>query len=173
MAAKLEAAIGRSIQANQGYRTTTSQGLADDVSKRYASNFTLLARLELTLLLENLAVDLRRLREAYLPETLLAYIITLQFAGQHLSREFLLECMEFATMVADEDFDLLGVFVSTGHIQELVEALAFSSKNLVLVTSQKPGSSRSKKYRMKGWTHDLWSVKKDNPIDLGLSMAEH
>lgn len=115
---------------------------------------------QVTCLVENLEADLRQLRNAYLPETLLAYITTLQFAGQHLSREFLLECMEFSTMVADEDSDLLGVFTSTGHMYGLIEALAFSSKNLLLVTSQKPGASRSKKLRMKGWTHELWSVKK-------------
>ncbi|KUJ20234.1 uncharacterized protein LY89DRAFT_682004 [Mollisia scopiformis] len=120
---------------------------------------------------ENLAADLRRLREAYLPETLLAYITTLQFAGQHLSRDFLLECMDFATMVADEDSDLLSVFMSTGQMQELVETLAFSSKNLLLATSQKPGSSKSKKLRMKGWTHDLWSVKKEDLNERGI--AEH
>lgn len=114
-------------------------------------------------MVENLEAGLRRLREAYLPETLLAYITTLQFAGQNLSREFLLECMEFSTIVADEDSDLLDVFTSTGHIHGLVEALAFSSKNLLLVTSQKPGASRSKKMRMKGWTHELWTVKKDVP----------
>jgi nuclear pore complex protein Nup107 len=113
--------------------------------------------------IDHLEADLRRLREAYLPETLLAYITTLQFAGQHLSREFLLECMEFSTMVADEDSDLLDVFTSTGHMHGLVEALTFSSKNLLLVTSQKPGASRSKKLRMKGWTHNLWSVKREMP----------
>ncbi|KAE8443343.1 hypothetical protein EG329_001986 [Mollisiaceae sp. DMI_Dod_QoI] len=108
---------------------------------------------------ENLEPDLRRLRDAYLPETLLAYITTLQFAGQSLSREFLLECMEFSVMVADEDSDLLNVFMKTGRMQELVEALAFSSKNLLLVTSQKTSTSRSKKMRTKGLTHELWSVK--------------
>lgn len=112
-------------------------------------------------MLENLETDLRHLREAYLPETLLAYITTLQFAGQHLSREFLLESMDFSTIVADEDSDLLDVFTKTGNMHSLVEVLAFSSKNLLLVTSQKPGASRSKKLRMKGWTHELWSVKKD------------
>lgn len=73
-------------------------------------------------------------------------------------------------MVADKDSDLLIAFMSTGHMQELVEALAFASKNLLLVTSQKPTSSRSKKLRLNGWTHDLWSVKTD---DAGTSMAEH
>lgn len=80
--------------------------------------------------------------------------------------------MEFSTLVADEDSDLLGVFMSTGHMQELVEALAFSSKNLLLVTSQKPGSSRSKKLRMKGWTHELWGVKTDGPSDSGTHLMD-
>ncbi|CZR70143.1 related to Nuclear pore complex protein Nup107 [Phialocephala subalpina] len=111
------------------------------------------------LLKEDLEPDLRLLREAYLPETLLAYITSLQFAGQKLSREFLLECMNFSTLVADEDSDLLEVFMRTGRMQELVEILAFASKNLLLVTSEKPGSSTSKKMRMKGQTHELWSVK--------------
>lgn len=112
----------------------------------------------LTCFVEDLEPDLRLLREAYLPETLLAYITSLQFAGQKLSREFLLECMDFSNLVADDDSDLLEVFMRTRRMQELVEILAFASKNLLLVTSEKPGSSTSKKMRMKGQTHELWSV---------------
>lgn len=112
-------------------------------------------------MIANLEADLKRLREAYLPETLLAYIATLQFVGQHLSREFLLECMDLCTIVADEDSDLLETFASTGNLPALVEVLTFSSKNLLLVTSQKTGASRTKKLRMKGWTHSLWNVKKE------------
>lgn len=113
----------------------------------------------LILLADDLREELQDLRDVYLPETLLAYITTLQFAGLHLSRDFLLECMEFSTLVADEDSDLLKLFMKNGRLQELVELLAFASKNLLLVTSQKGSTSRSKKLRSKGWTHELWTVR--------------
>jgi nuclear pore complex protein Nup107 len=109
---------------------------------------------------EGLQTEFKLLREAYLPETLIAYIVSLQFAGNALTRDFLMECMELSALIAEEDSDILNLFICTGRMQELVEALAMSSKTLLLVTSarQAPGS-RSKKMRLKGWTQELWNVK--------------
>jgi nuclear pore complex protein Nup107 len=86
--------------------------------------------------------------------------VSLQFAGNALTRDFLMECMELSALIAEEDSDLLTLFVETGRIQELVDALAMASKTLLLVTSarQAPGS-RSKKMRLSGWTQSLWNVK--------------
>ncbi|TAQ83577.1 hypothetical protein B7494_g8097 [Chlorociboria aeruginascens] len=104
--------------------------------------------------------EFQLLREAYLPETLLAYVITLQYAGATLTRDFLMECMDISSVVAAEGSDLLDLFVKTGRMQELVEAFANASKELLILTSARPGgSSRSKKLRAKGWTPELWSVK--------------
>jgi len=102
------------------------------------------------------------LREAYLPETLLAYIVSLQFAGNVLTRDFLMECMELSALIAEEDSDLLKLFIETGRMSELVEALAMASKSLLLVTSARQASgarTSSKKMRLKGFTQSLWNVK--------------
>lgn len=41
---------------------------------------------------------MQEIRAAYLPETILAYISALHFAGTGLSRDNLLECMELAAL---------------------------------------------------------------------------
>jgi nuclear pore complex protein Nup107 len=86
--------------------------------------------------------------------------VSLQFAGSALTRDFLMECMELSSLIAEEDSDLLNLFIETGRMQELVEALAMASKTLLLVTStrQAPGS-RSKKMRLRGWSTELWNIK--------------
>ena len=55
--------------------------------------------------------ELKTLREAFIPETVLAYISALQFAGTGLSRDFLLECMELASRIVERDSDLQSLFV--------------------------------------------------------------
>jgi nuclear pore complex protein Nup107 len=109
---------------------------------------------------EGYIAEFKLLREAYLPETLLAYITILQFAGMNLTRDFLLDCMELSSMIAEEGSDLLDLFTATGHMQELVEVLALSSKSLLLASSlPKNKKTRSKKLRMRGWTQELWNVR--------------
>lgn len=77
-----------------------------------------------------------------------------------MSRDLLMECMDLSALVAAEDSDLLDLFVKTGRMQELVEAFALASKELLILTSQKQGiGSKSKKLRAKGWTPELWTVK--------------
>ncbi len=77
-----------------------------------------------------------------------------------LTRDFLLECMDMSALIAEEGSDLLDLFMTTSRLQDLVDALALASKDLLLLTSQKQSQgSRSKKLRMKGWTQELWSVK--------------
>jgi nuclear pore complex protein Nup107 len=84
----------------------------------------------------------------------------MQFGGSALTRDFLMECMDLAALVADEDSDLLGLFMKTGRMQELVEAFAAASKSLLLITSAKQGpASRSKKLRTKGWSQELWNIR--------------
>lgn len=99
------------------------------------------------------------LREAYLPETILAYIKTLHFAGSVLSRDLLMECMDLSALIAADDSDLLALFDKTGRMQELVEAFALASKELLILTSQKTTASKSKKLKAMGWTPELWTVK--------------
>lgn len=90
---------------------------------------------------------------------MLAYLCVLHFVGLALTRDFLLESMDIAALVAAEHSDLMETFVATRRMEELVELFTVSSKTLLISTSEKPSTSRSKKMRAKGWTHDLWSVK--------------
>lgn len=100
------------------------------------------------------------MRDAYLPETILAFIATLQFGGTTLTRDFLLECMELSALVAAEGSDLLELFTKTARLKELVEAFAQASKTLLITSSSKKrGVMRSKKMKTRGWTQELWTVK--------------
>ncbi|UKZ77966.1 hypothetical protein TrVFT333_005700 [Trichoderma virens FT-333] len=104
--------------------------------------------------------ELRDIRAAYLPETILAYISALHFAGTGLSRDNLLECMELAALVAERESDLKEVFTEAKRMTELVEAFAACSKALAIATGEKrPSGSGSKRQREMGWSRDLWSVK--------------
>ncbi|EDO04368.1 hypothetical protein SS1G_06851 [Sclerotinia sclerotiorum 1980 UF-70] len=106
--------------------------------------------------------EFAKIRETYLPETILAWIATLQMAGAVLTRDYLMTSMELSTIMADENSDLLELFSKTGRMPELVNALASASKELLLVSSRSKRSTtskNSKKMKEKGWTTDLWNVK--------------
>ncbi|XWW93204.1 hypothetical protein V2A60_001134 [Cordyceps javanica] len=104
--------------------------------------------------------QLSKIRREYLPETILAYVSALHFAGTGLSRDNLLESMELATVVAERSSDLTSVFSATKRMTELVEALAACSKALAIATGEKRATGApSKKLREMGWSRDIWSVK--------------
>lgn len=103
---------------------------------------------------------MQEIRAAYLPETILAYISALHFAGTGLSRDNLLECMELAAKIADSESDLKDAFSEARRMTELVEAFAACSKALAVATGDKrPSGAGSKRQRESGWSRDLWSVK--------------
>ena len=105
--------------------------------------------------------EFKLLREAYLPEIILAYDSILHFSGIALSRDNFLECMELSTIIAAEDSDLADMFVKKGRMKELVAAFADNSR--ALLQANTPGKSRtgttSKKLRNLGWTRELWDIK--------------
>ncbi|KAK1503392.1 hypothetical protein CTAM01_04704 [Colletotrichum tamarilloi] len=104
--------------------------------------------------------DLQALREAYLPETILAYISTLHFAGTTLTRDNFLECMELAATIAEKGSDVAECFAKAKRMKELVECFAACSKALAVASGEKKAAnSSSKKLREMGWSRDLWSVK--------------
>ncbi|KAK1714734.1 hypothetical protein BDP67DRAFT_512879 [Colletotrichum lupini] len=104
--------------------------------------------------------DLQALREAYLSETILAYISTLHFAGTTLTRDNLLECMELAATIAEKGSDVAECFAKAKRMKELVECFAACSKALAVASGEKKAAnSSSKKLREMGWSRDLWSVK--------------
>lgn len=106
------------------------------------------------------AEDLGPVRDTYLPETILAYVSTLHFAGTTLSRDHLLECMDLAAVIAQKGSNVAACFVRENRMKELVESFAACSKALAVATGEKkvvgPGN---KKTREMGWSRDLWSVK--------------
>ncbi|KAK5987663.1 Nuclear pore protein NUP84 [Cladobotryum mycophilum] len=107
--------------------------------------------------------ELKEIRMAYLPETILAYISALHFAGIGLSRDNLLECMELAAMVAERGSDLADVFIKTSRMTELLESFAACSKALAIATGDKRSAgTSSKRLREMGWSRDVWSVKSGN-----------
>jgi nuclear pore complex protein Nup107 len=106
--------------------------------------------------------ELQAIRDAYLPETVLAYVCTLHFAGTSMSRDNLLECMELAATIAEKDSDLTVCFVKAKRMRELVEAFASCSRALAGAAGDKKSSnSTGKRLREMGWSRDLWSVRQD------------
>ncbi|KAI0025448.1 nuclear pore protein 84/107 [Xylariomycetidae sp. FL0641] len=105
--------------------------------------------------------DFHYLRDAYLPEVLIGYVSVLHYAGTSLSRDYLLECMEFASVIAKKDADIAAVLMKSGRMKEIVEGFANCSKALAILSNENkgPGAS-SKKMREQGWTRELWAVKK-------------
>ncbi|KAK4143281.1 nuclear pore protein 84/107 [Dichotomopilus funicola] len=104
--------------------------------------------------------DFQLLREAYIPETVLAYISCLHFAGTSLSRDNLMDCMDLAATIAEKDSDVAREFLKCGRMKELVEAFASCSKALAIWSSDKKGpQTSSKKTRESGWSRELWSIK--------------
>ncbi|GKT55517.1 nuclear pore complex protein NUP107 [Colletotrichum tofieldiae] len=104
--------------------------------------------------------ELEALRDMYLPETLLAYISTLHFAGTTLTRDNFLECMELAATVAEKGSDVAECFMKANRMKELVECFAACSKALAIASGEKKAAgSSNKKLREIGWSRDLWSVK--------------
>lgn len=104
--------------------------------------------------------ELARLRQSHLPETILAYVSGLHFAGTGLSRDHLLEAMDLATLVAERNADVGAAFVAGGRMTELVEAFAACAKALAVATGERRATTgSSKKLRERGWARDLWAVK--------------
>ncbi|POS85399.1 hypothetical protein EPUL_001842 [Erysiphe pulchra] len=109
---------------------------------------------------ESIKNELELVRQAYLPEILIAYITTLQIAGLYLSHDFLLEAMDVSSILAEEGSDILEVFTKTGRLHEMIDNLARASKTLLTISSskQKP-VSKSTRLKKQGRTLKLWDVK--------------
>lgn len=105
------------------------------------------------------AARLAELREAYLPEVLLAYNSVLHFAGHAISRELLLQSMEFAASVAAQGSDVAACFISAGRMRELVDALAITSKAILKANEQGSKVHKGRKKASHGESLNLWTVK--------------
>ncbi|EPQ65661.1 Bgt-1967 [Blumeria graminis f. sp. tritici] len=104
--------------------------------------------------------ELKLIREAYLPEALLAYVTVMQNAGLNLNREFLLVAMEVSSILADDDSDTLDLFVKTNRLQDMIDNLARVCKSLVISSSgEQKHASRTKRMKRRGWNIESWDVK--------------
>ncbi|KAL4894005.1 107-domain-containing protein [Aspergillus ambiguus] len=91
------------------------------------------------------------IRNTYIPELFLDYHNALYSAGHVLSSEHLVQCMNMAIQVAENEY-LTRSFVLSRRMGELVEALALSSKAMVN-TRAKPG-----KKLLGGESLGIWNI---------------
>lgn len=99
--------------------------------------------------------QLRKIRQAYLPEIVLAYVASLHAAGYLLSRENMLQCLDVATEIAANK-DLVQCFKESGRMKELVHSFALTSKAM-LELGESNASSRKNKNRS-GRSLGIWEV---------------
>lgn len=103
--------------------------------------------------------DFARIRQAYIPEVILAFDHILRLAGSILSRDNILECINLSTIVAGEDSDLAELFVNKGRMAELVDTFASDSLLLLVVTGPtKTKGGVSRQLRKLGWKRDVWAL---------------
>ncbi|PYI19325.1 putative nuclear pore complex protein Nup107 [Aspergillus violaceofuscus CBS 115571] len=86
---------------------------------------------------ESEQAELEEIRNLYIPEVFLSYHNALFFSARILNSEILVQCMNLALQVSENDL-LTQTFVVSRRMQELVVALALSSKAMVN-TRAKPG----------------------------------
>jgi len=98
----------------------------------------------------------------YLPETVLAHISALHFAGTTLSRDYLLECMELACSISDGTSNVGQTFLKCNRMDELIEAFASCSKALAVISSETRSTQpNTRKIRETGWSLDIWVMKEE------------
>ena len=103
-------------------------------------------------------------RAAHLPNIVLAYISALYFSGHHISREILLNIMSLAIDVAADGSPVQAVFVETGSMSRLMDALAVGSFGIARAEEQmakQRGAGKGKRGKPgpKGENLDIWKMK--------------
>ncbi|KAL8997522.1 MAG: hypothetical protein Q9169_003217 [Polycauliona sp. 2 TL-2023] len=91
---------------------------------------------------ESEAVSFEQIREACLPEVLLAYTATLNYSSQYLSRSYLLKSMDLGATIAAPNSDLAPCFMSSKRMPELVDALAVTSMNMLVAEEYSIGNKK-------------------------------
>jgi hypothetical protein len=83
---------------------------------------------------EEEAVSYAYIRQAYLPDIILAYNGAITFAAEFLGPETLLQSLDLANIIADDKNTVLAeAFISTGRMEELVTSLALSSRQMLKI----------------------------------------
>lgn len=101
--------------------------------------------------------ELKAIREAYLPELVLAYNSALQSAAHLISREHILQSLDLATDVAAND-ELARCFTASGRMRELVDAFALSSKAMLKLNEQAVKVAPKKRRGRSGESLHIWDV---------------
>ncbi|KAF1919735.1 107-domain-containing protein [Ampelomyces quisqualis] len=104
-----------------------------------------------------------KLKCAYIPEIVLAYISVLQTSAFFMQRDSAVssgvKAVEIANLVADqENAWLQEVFLQTGRMSELVDALAMVSKAMLKLSEHEPKKTVTKKRGSKGETLRIWDL---------------
>ncbi|KAH0555679.1 hypothetical protein GP486_006376 [Trichoglossum hirsutum] len=100
------------------------------------------------------------IRNMYLPEVILAYNSVLHYTGCTTNREILPQCLELSALLAADGSDVLGSFVETKRLPELVTALARSSRAIIKANELKGVKISEEKRRAgNGETLAIWHVK--------------
>lgn len=110
---------------------------------------------------ESEPMQLQTLRLAYLPDIIIGYNWILDFCGHLLSRTALLQSMDLATVIADDDNQLAELFVQSGKMSELVQLLASSSQAVLMgreTSSAMAGAEAKRMRKEKGMTIDIWGI---------------
>lgn len=103
--------------------------------------------------------DTTNLKRAYIPEMIITYLSVLQSASFLLNRDTSLKAMEIATLVADNESGWLqALFLSTGRMSELVQALAQVSKAMLHLNEHDGKKKETKKRGSKGETLRIWDL---------------
>ena len=104
------------------------------------------------------ATQFQAIRNAYLPEVVLAFINVLSASARFVTRELLLKSMDLAVLVAEEGSDVGECFVKAGKMPELVTAFAFTSQ--AIIRADEAGRRKSKSRRkLDGKSLEIWSTK--------------
>ena len=111
---------------------------------------------------DNEATEFRHIREACLPEVVLAYSIILNHSGYHVSRDCFLKCMDLAASVAAEGSDLAPCFVAAGRMADLVDSFALTSRSMIQAVERGTGGKTRK---VDGANLDLWITKPPTTVN--------
>ncbi|KAF5854945.1 Nucleoporin nup84 [Aspergillus alliaceus] len=95
--------------------------------------------------------ELEEIRKTYIPELFLDYHNALYYAGHVLTSELLVQCMNLAMQVSENEY-LTSAFVASRRMAELVDALALSSKAMVNTRA------KADKKLLGGETLGIWNV---------------
>ncbi|PKY09037.1 nuclear pore complex protein An-Nup84 [Aspergillus campestris IBT 28561] len=104
--------------------------------------------------------ELDEIRTTYIPEVFLDYHSALYYSGHILSSDILVQCMNLAMQVSENEY-LTRSFVESQRMAELVDALALSSKAMVNTGAQ-PG-----KRLLGGESLGIWNVQVSENEDGG------